>query len=207
MFKIRYFLRRFHPKPKPNTPRQAEIHLRSPAWPLLTGLLLLLQLLRPDRVWVVLLVGLGGAWLVAALWVRSLGRNLHFEREIRFGWAQVGDHLQERFTLANTGWAPALWVEVQDDSNLPGYRASRVTSIGFYTAMQWRTEGVCTRRGLYMLGPTHLLSGDPFGVYSLRPRSRSPLGVAWAKGNVRAVKPSKPRSAVKVYVSTSQARH
>jgi len=167
MVKIRYLFRRLHLKPQMKTPRQAEIRLHSPAWPLLTGLLLLLQLLRPDRVWVILLVGLGGAWLVAALWVRSLRRNLHIEREVRFGWAQVGDRLQERFTLVNAGWAPALWVEVQDKSNLPGYRASRVTSIGFYTAMQWRTEGVCTRRGLYMLGPTHLLSGDPFGVYSL----------------------------------------
>ena len=120
MFKIRYLLRRFHPKPRPETPRQAEIRLRSPAWPLLTGLVLLLQLLRPDRVWMVLLVGLGGAWLVAALWVRSLRRNLRFEREVRFGWAQVGDRLQERFTLVNTGWAPALWVEIQDHSNLPG---------------------------------------------------------------------------------------
>ena len=145
---------------------QVEIHLRSPAWPVLTGLLLLLQLLRPDRVWVVLLIGLGGAWLVAALWVRSLARNLRFDREIRFGWAQVGDRLQERFTLINKGWAPALWVEIQDHSNLPDYRASRVTSSGSYSVQQWRTEGVCTRRGLYKLGSTALRTGDPFGVYS-----------------------------------------
>jgi uncharacterized protein (DUF58 family) len=115
----------------------------------------------------VLLIGLGGAWLVAALWVRSLRRNLRFEREVRFGWAQVGDRLQERFTLVNAGWAPALWVEIQDQSNLPDYNAGRVTSIGFYAAMQWRTEGICTRRGLYMLGPTNLRTSDPFGVYSL----------------------------------------
>lgn len=29
-------------------------------------------------------------------------------RERRFGWALVGDQLQERFTLMNHGWAPAL---------------------------------------------------------------------------------------------------
>src|SRR3972149_926497 len=147
--------------------KQAEIHLRSLAWPLLTGLVFLLQLLRPDRVWMVLLIGLGGAWLVAALWARSLARNIRFDREVRFGWAQVGDRLQERWTLVNTGWAPALWVEIQDHSNMLDYCASRVTSIGFYAGMQWGTEGICTRRGLYMLGPTDLRTGDPFGVYSL----------------------------------------
>ena len=164
---LRSLFRRLRLTTAPNACGQVEIRLHSPAWPLLTGLVFLLQLLRPDRVWMVLLVGLGGAWLAAALWVRSLKRNLRFEREIRFGWAQVGDRLQERFTLINTGWAPALWAEVRDHSNLPEYRASRVTSIGFYAAMQWRTEGLCTRRGLYMLGPTDLRTGDPFGVYNL----------------------------------------
>ena len=146
---------------------QAKIHLRSLAWPLLTGMVFLLQLLRPDRVWMVLLVGLGGAWLAAFLWARSLARNLRFDREIRFGWAQVGDRLQERFTLVNTGWAPALWAEIQDHSNLVDYSAARVTSIGFYARMQWGTEGICTRRGLYRLGPTDLRTGDPFGVYQV----------------------------------------
>jgi uncharacterized protein (DUF58 family) len=145
--------------------RTAEIHLRSSAWPLLTGLVFLLQLLRPDRVWMVLLVGLGGAWLVSALWARSLARNIRLDREVRFSWAQVGDRLQERFTLVNTGWAPALWVEIQDHSNMLDYSASRVTSIGFYAGMQWSTEGICKRRGLYMLGPTDLRTGDPFGIY------------------------------------------
>jgi uncharacterized protein (DUF58 family) len=146
---------------------RAKITLRSPAWPLLTGLVFLLQLLRPDRVWTVLLVGLGGAWLFAALWAKSLRRSIHLDREVRFGWAQVGDRLQERFTLVNTGWAPALWAEIQDHSNMQDYSASRVTSIGFYAGMQWGTEGNCTRRGLYMLGPTDLRTGDPYGVYQV----------------------------------------
>jgi uncharacterized protein (DUF58 family) len=149
-------------------PTNVEIKLNSYAWPILTGLVFVLQILCPDRVWTVVLIGLGGTWLIAALWARSLARNLHFEREIRFGWAQVGDHLQERFTLVNSGWAPALWAEIQDHSNLPDYRTSHVTSIGNYASRQWRTEGICTRRGLYMLGPTDLRTSDPFGIYSIR---------------------------------------
>lgn len=165
MDRIRYIFRRLHAEARPADSRQAALHLRSPAWPLLTGLVFLLQLLRPDRVWMTLLVGLGGAWLAAALWARSLQRNIKFDRQVRFGWAQVGDRLQERFTLVNVGWAPALWAEIHDHSNLHGYDASRVTSIGFYANMQWSMQGICTRRGLFTLGPTDLHTGDPFGVY------------------------------------------
>ena len=40
------------------------LQLKARYLPLLVGLLLLLQLLVPYKGWVILLVGLGGAWLV-----------------------------------------------------------------------------------------------------------------------------------------------
>jgi uncharacterized protein (DUF58 family) len=33
--------------------------------------------------------------------------------------------------------------------------------------MEWKTEGTCTRRGLFNLGPTTLRSGDPLGLCSM----------------------------------------
>jgi hypothetical protein len=66
--------------------------------PALVGLLLLMQLIVPYRGWLILLVGLGGGWLVSYLWARSLAQGLRLTRETRFGWAQVGDRLEERFT-------------------------------------------------------------------------------------------------------------
>lgn len=144
-----------------------QIRLRSRLWPALAGLMLVLQILWPDKTWTALLVILGGGWLLAWLWVRSLARHLQIEREMRYGWTQVGDRLEERFTVSNTGWAPAVWLEVRDHSNLPNYTASRVTAVGAEDITQWRTEGVCTRRGLYTLGPTTLRCSDPIGLYSL----------------------------------------
>lgn len=88
-------------------------------------------------------------------------------REMRYGWAQVGDRVEERFTLGNTSWVPALWVEIVDHSSLPGYQASRVTGIDGHSESQWSIWSVCNRRGAYILGPTTLRSGDPFGVYSV----------------------------------------
>ena len=146
---------------------QTRLRRNSNLLPFLTAAMLLMELFDGSRIWALLLVGLGGAWLVSYLWARSLQRNLRFTREMRFGWAQVGDTLEERLTLDNRGWAPALWVEIKDRSTLPGYRASEVTGVGSGSRNQWRTRGLCTRRGLYTIGPTQLETGDPLGVYTL----------------------------------------
>jgi len=144
-----------------------KIRPHSRLWPILTAVLLLLQLLWPSRAWTTLLIILGGGWLIGSLWARSLGGGLRLEREMRYGWAQVGDRLEQRFTATNTGWAPGLWVEVEDHSNLPDYIASRVTMVPGHDTTRWKIEGTCTRRGLYSLGPTSLRSGDPLGLYTV----------------------------------------
>jgi uncharacterized protein (DUF58 family) len=128
---------------------------------------LIIQVLFPNKVWIALLVGLGGAWLVAYVWVRSLAANLRLERKMRFGWAHVGDRLEERFTLTNAGLAPALWVEIADQSTLPDYRINQVTAIGGEAQNSWDTRHTCTRRGLFTLGPTRLRSGDPLGLFEV----------------------------------------
>jgi uncharacterized protein (DUF58 family) len=135
--------------------------------PWLVGLLLVMQLVVPFRGWIILLVGLGAGWLVSYLWARSLAQSLKLTRETRFGWTQVGDRLEERFTLVNQDWAPALWVEVIDHSTMPDYHVSRVTGVGGNSMNRWQTHGICQRRGLYTLGPTTLQTGDPLGLYTV----------------------------------------
>ncbi len=125
-----------------------------------------MQLFFPARAWTTLLIMLGGTWLLALLWTLLLARRLSIRREMRYGWAQVGDTLQERYTLYNDGRLPAAWLEVQDHSNIPGYQTGHVTSVRGSEILGWRTEGICTRRGLFSLGPTSLRSGDPFGLFS-----------------------------------------
>jgi uncharacterized protein (DUF58 family) len=147
-----------------------KIHLQSKLWVAVFILLVLLQLLWPGRAWTTLLVILGGTWLIAFLWTLSLGRGLSIDREMRYGWAQVGDQLEERFTIFNGSRMPALWLEVEDHSSLPNYMAGRVTAVSPKETMNWRTEGLCTRRGLYTLGPTSLRSGDPLGLCSVEIR-------------------------------------
>ena len=143
------------------------VQLNSRLLPVLVSLLLVMQLAFPYKGWLILLTGLVGVWLIGYAWTRSLARGLQLNREMRFGWAQVGDRLEERFKLTNTGWAPGLWVEIVDRSTMPGYRPGRVTGIGSRAENQWKTQGVCARRGLFTLGPTTLHTGDPFGLFTV----------------------------------------
>ena len=145
----------------------AKIRINSRLWPVLSILLVFLQLFWPNRAWSTLLIILAGSWLLGFFWTLSLARHLFIERQMRYGWAEVGDLLEERFTIINESFLPALWLEVQDHSDLPGYTAGRVTSIGGNQSMEWKTEGACTRRGLFNLGPTTLRAGDPFGLCSM----------------------------------------
>jgi uncharacterized protein (DUF58 family) len=143
------------------------IVLRTRLIPLIFGAALILQILDPGKVWATLLVSCGLLWLLCYLWARALAKNLHIIREMRFGWAQVGDILEERFTLQNNGPAPATWVEVVDHSTMPGYSAKQVRGAEGASQNTWRTRGVCTRRGVFNLGPTSLVAGDPFGLYQV----------------------------------------
>ncbi len=145
-----------------------KIHINSYVLPALLLVFFVMQVIDSSRVWVALLVGLGGAYLLSLFWALSLAYGLKLKREIRFGWAQVGDRLEERFTLKNDARLPAIWAEIADQSDLPGYHANRVTGVDAHNENEWRTEAECQRRGLYTLGPTSLVTSDPFGMFSVR---------------------------------------
>src|SRR5689334_12166253 len=149
----------------------ARMRLNSLLLPALTVGWVVMQLIDPSKIWQALIVAFGGTLLISWAWALSLKRNLRLTREVRYGWAQVGDQLEEQFTLVNNGFAPGTWVEIVDHSNLPGYSAARAVGIGSYETNVWRTSGQCTRRGVYTLGGTSLRSADPFGVFTVEVHS------------------------------------
>ena len=130
-------------------------------------LALVMQVLDPSKVWVILMIALGGTWLFCFWWTRGLQRSLHFEREMRFGWAHVGDRLEERFTVRNDFVMPATWLTILDHSTLPDHHASIATGVESAGTSQWKINTQCTRRGVYTLGATTLETGDPFGLFTL----------------------------------------
>ena len=146
---------------------KSSIRLNAKILPVIGALALLMQILDPSRVWIILLIGIGGAWLVCWWWAFGLAHSLRFEREMRFGWAQVGDRLEERFTLTNPFPLPVTWITLQDHSNLPDHYGSVATGVDGSSTSQWKVTTRCTRRGVYTLGGTSLETGDPFGMYTI----------------------------------------
>jgi len=131
------------------------------------ALIFLAALLLPGRIWTTLLIGLGGLFIIAYVWANQLARGLRGHRHLRFGWVAVGDRLSEQFTLVNRSGFPAFWVEIVDESNVPGYRAAVVRSAGAQGTERWRQDAICQQRGHFRLGPWSLHSADPFGLFEL----------------------------------------
>jgi uncharacterized protein (DUF58 family) len=121
----------------------------------------------PDRIWNTLLIGFGGMVIIAYLWVRALARGLSAQRRLRFGWVAVGDRLEEQFTLNNSSSLPALWVELLDSTNVPGYTAAIVRSVGANAQERWRQSAICQQRGQFHLGPWAIRASDPFGIFTI----------------------------------------
>jgi uncharacterized protein (DUF58 family) len=142
-----------------------KIHLHAHLWPFLVPILVVCWIFWPHRLWPTLLIILGGTWLISLLWALSLKSGLSLERRMRYGWAQVGDRMEERFTVINNSYLPGLLLELEDHSNLPEYSAGRITQVGGREIMDWRTQGMCNQRGLFTVGPTSLRSGDPLGLF------------------------------------------
>lgn len=133
----------------------------------------------------------GGLLLTSWIWARSSLTGLSLEREARSSAAQVGSVFEERLILRNKSRIPKLWVEIHDQSTLPGYWATpgpagmavddavgrapgfpghRVSSViaglGARRDVRWMVRTRCTLRGRYRLGPASLESGDPFGLFT-----------------------------------------
>jgi uncharacterized protein (DUF58 family) len=132
-----------------------------------------------------------GVLIVARAWSWVALRGLRLERTARSLTSQVGRVFEENLSLRNDSMVPKLWVEVRDESDLPGswaaaralglsagtspldfsgHRASAVAAgLGARQSWLWTARTICTRRGRFRLGPTTLIAGDPFGLF---PRQR-----------------------------------
>jgi uncharacterized protein (DUF58 family) len=94
-----------------------------------------------------------------------LASRLDVVREQHYGWVHVGDLLEERFVMRNDSFLSTLWVEIDDQSDLPGYSARSVRAADAGQTIRWRTEGTCRQRGLFTLGPWQARAGDPLGLF------------------------------------------
>ncbi len=115
----------------------------------------------PTRLAYVILFGIP----VAYFWAKANRGDLEVTTERLVDRLQEGQEFQERITVRNKGWLSKLWLEVDDQSTLPGHSARRVISLGPRESRSWKTTTLCRRRGLFTMGPVRITTGDPFGFF------------------------------------------
>ncbi len=60
-----------------------------------------------------------------------------------------------------------LWATVSDRSDVPGYEIDRAVSVDARSSTSWRSQGACSKRGVFTLGPWSVLMGDPIGLFQV----------------------------------------
>jgi uncharacterized protein (DUF58 family) len=104
--------------------------------------------------------------IVGYFWTLFSRNSVHVIRYSRNRHRQVGMVFEERFQVTNVGHFWLLWVEVIDKSKLPGSDASRVLfMIRPHANRVYQSNTRLTHRGEYILGPTLIRTGDPFGMF------------------------------------------
>lgn len=105
----------------------------------------------------------------SGIWTIISMRGIRLTRQARILRASMGGVFEEHYEIRNTAWPACLWLEILNQSNLPLAGGSRLlTGIGPHQRRFYTSRTLLYRRGAFTLGPTTLVSGDPFGLFSIR---------------------------------------
>jgi uncharacterized protein (DUF58 family) len=102
---------------------------------------------------------------VSWLWTRLGASGLSIRRDAPRGAYEVGEDFVETLEIRNRAFIGLPWVELVDAARIPGYNAGRAVSVGPRRNRRWRSQGRFISRGRYRVGPTRLITGDPFGFF------------------------------------------
>ncbi|MAT44534.1 MAG: hypothetical protein CL609_19545 [Anaerolineaceae bacterium] len=122
----------------------------------------------PNSRVVFLRLALLGLFLILVNWVWTWLsiRKMSVQRTQRVLRLQVGNVFEERFEIINPVGLWRLWLDIQDLSEIPGKSSSKVLSrVGPRQNRFYNARSILTQRGSFVLGPTLLRSGDPFGMF------------------------------------------
>lgn len=152
----------------PQANGEARLELHQPLWIIASLGLLIGYAVWPQPFLLTGFVVVIGLLLIGWGWARWLARHIEATRTLHYTAVQVGDELEEAIEIINRAPLPLIWAEVIDHSTAPGYGLAGVYSVGSGAVKQWRVTTVCTQRGVFMLGPWELITGDPFGIFQVR---------------------------------------
>ncbi len=112
-------------------------------------------------------------WLLLLItswyWSRKSLQSIVARRSAQVRRNNVGEIFGEQYEIRNLGRLPVLWLEVRDESGMPGTAGSRVLAwIRGGQQRSYRPRTRLVKRGVFPLGPTTLISGDLFGLFQVR---------------------------------------
>ncbi len=113
------------------------------------------------------LLYLGTLTIIASwLWVHFSLTGIQFRRRARSLRANMGDFYDEYYEIENKNRIPCPWLEIENQTVLPGAVGSRVlVNIGKSEKRSYNARTWLTQRGAFPLGPTTLTSRDPLGLF------------------------------------------
>jgi len=106
--------------------------------------------------------------IVSWVWAILSVQRYRLKRSARGVRQQLGQVFEERFEVENQSRLPRPWLAIKDEAELPGSGGSRVLSrIGSLELRNYSAYTLLVERGEFQLGPTSLISGDPFGLFAI----------------------------------------
>ena len=113
--------------------------------------------------WFGLIVIIVFSWFVS----KSSLTNIELNRFSRKKILEIGNIFDERLEIKNNSKLPKYWIEILDRSELLEKMNSRIiTGLGAKKVGIFQSTVVLNKRGFFPLGPTEILSGDPFGLFT-----------------------------------------
>jgi len=160
----------------------------SPVWFEMAGLLIIVGLIAQQRALFVLAACILTVIPCAWWWKRMSLRHVEYERRFDKRCAFPGETFEMIVRITNRKVLPLTWLEISDEvpmamplvrgmlmpTHIPQIGTlNNVLSMRWYERVSRRYELRCTERGVHVLGPVHLRSGDLFTLFEARETSSS----------------------------------
>ena len=108
---------------------------------------------------------LGALVPLCFLWARAHLRGLELSVERANDRLQVGQEAEARVRLKSRSMFTKLWLELEDQTDMPGPPARTVITLPAKGVRNWKVRMRCARRGVFTAGPVRVVTGDPFGLF------------------------------------------
>ncbi len=115
--------------------------------------------------------------LVALLWTWLGLRGLRAEAGTTPEYCHAGDSFKEELTVVNDSRLAKVLLQIDEDTDLPGYRNALMMKLSGGERHSWQTAVKCRRRGRYHLGAVSATAGDPFGLFTRSRRLGKPASI------------------------------